>query len=87
MKKIPSLFQRNYDGDRLVRDEVVPGAEWVMAGEGTATRQVRRHLLPRPRRPPLQAVRPQAGPHRPGGFRGRRGGPDHREGVRLGAGR
>lgn len=37
MKKIISLFQRNYDGDRLVRDEVVPGAEWVLAGEGIAT--------------------------------------------------
>lgn len=37
MKKIPSLFQRNYEGDRLVRDELVPGAEWVAAGEGTAT--------------------------------------------------
>lgn len=39
MKKIVSLFQRNYDGDRLVRDEVVPGAEWVLAGEGVATRK------------------------------------------------
>ena len=39
MKKIISLFQRNYDGDRLVRDEVVPGAEWVLAGEGKATRK------------------------------------------------
>lgn len=39
MKKIVSLFQRNYEGDRLVRDEVVPGAEWVVAGEGTATRK------------------------------------------------
>ena len=39
MKKIISLFQRNYDGDRLVRDEVVPGAEWVTAGEGVATRK------------------------------------------------
>lgn len=39
MKKIVSLFQRNYDGDRLVRDEVVPGAEWVLAGEGIATRK------------------------------------------------
>lgn len=39
MKKIISLFQRNYDGDRLVRDEVVPGAEWVLAGEGTPTRK------------------------------------------------
>ncbi len=39
MKKIISLFQRNYDGDRLVRNEVVPGAEWVVAGEGIATRK------------------------------------------------
>lgn len=39
MKKIISLFQRNYDGDRLVRDEVVPGAEWVTKGEGIATRK------------------------------------------------
>lgn len=37
MKKTISLFQRNYDGDRLVRDEIVPGAEWVVAGEGVAT--------------------------------------------------
>ena len=39
MKKTVSLFQRNYDGDRLVRDELVPGAEWVAAGEGVATRK------------------------------------------------
>lgn len=39
MKKIISLFQRNYDGDRLVRDEVVPGAEWVLNGEGWPTRK------------------------------------------------
>lgn len=39
MKKIVSLFQRNYDGDRCVRDEIVPGAEWVVAGEGVATRK------------------------------------------------
>lgn len=37
MKKIISLFQRNYDGDRLVRNEIVPGAEWVIAGQGLAT--------------------------------------------------
>lgn len=37
MQKIISLFARNYDGDRLVRDELVPGAEWVAAGEGIAT--------------------------------------------------
>lgn len=39
MKKIISLFQRNYTGDRLVRDEVVPGAEWVLDGEGIPTRK------------------------------------------------
>lgn len=37
MQKIPSLFMRNYDGDRLVRDEVVPGSEWVINGEGVPT--------------------------------------------------
>ena len=37
MRKIPSLYMRNYDGDRLVRDEVVQGSEWVLAGEGVAT--------------------------------------------------
>lgn len=40
MQKIISLFQRNYDGDRLVRDEIVPGAEWVVNGEGVATVKV-----------------------------------------------
>lgn len=40
MKKIISLYQRNYETDRLVRDEVVPGAEWVIAGEGVATRKL-----------------------------------------------
>ena len=39
MKKIITLFQRNYEGDRLVRNEIVPGAEWVQAGEGWATRK------------------------------------------------
>ena len=40
MRKIGSLFARNYDGDRLVRDEVVPGAEWVIAGEGVPTEKI-----------------------------------------------
>lgn len=40
MKKIISLFQRNYEGDRLVRDEVVLGAEWVVAGQGIPTRKM-----------------------------------------------
>jgi len=39
MKKIKSLFQREYKGDRLVYNEVVPGSEWVQQGEGVATRK------------------------------------------------
>lgn len=39
MQKIISLFQRNYETDRLVRNEVVQGAEWVLAGEGVPTRK------------------------------------------------
>jgi hypothetical protein len=39
MRKIISLFQRNYDTDRLVRNEIVPGAEWAIEGEGVATRK------------------------------------------------
>lgn len=39
MKKIISLFQRNYDTDRKVRNEVTQGAEWVTSGEGIATRK------------------------------------------------
>jgi hypothetical protein len=39
MVKIISLFARNYDGNRQVRDEVVPGAEWVQNEEGIATRK------------------------------------------------
>jgi len=39
MKKIISLFKRNYETDHLVRDEVVEGAEWVQRGEGVATRK------------------------------------------------
>ncbi len=37
MEKIISLFKRDYDGNRQVIDEVVPGAEWVTDGEGRAT--------------------------------------------------
>ena len=36
MKKIPTLFKRTYDGPRIkgITDEVAPGLEWVLAGEG-----------------------------------------------------
>lgn len=40
MKKIISLFERDWDGNRnLVVNQVVPGAEWVVLGEGVATRK------------------------------------------------
>lgn len=39
MEKIISLFKRDYEGTRLVYNEVVPGAEWVLAGEGVATQK------------------------------------------------
>jgi len=39
MEKIITLFQRNYETNRLVRNELTPGAEWVVAGEGTPTRK------------------------------------------------
>ncbi len=37
MKKIKSLFKRNYEGNRQVYDCVVEGSEWVVNGEGSAT--------------------------------------------------
>jgi hypothetical protein len=40
MQKIISLFQRNYETDRLVRNEVIPGAEWVVNGEGVPTEKI-----------------------------------------------
>lgn len=39
MMKIPSLFERDYEGTRLVFDKVVEGAEWVVNGDGVATRK------------------------------------------------
>lgn len=41
MQKIPTIFERDWDGDRSrVLDKPVPGCEWVFAGEGTATRKL-----------------------------------------------
>ena len=39
MKKIPTLFKRTYDGSCIkgISDEVAPGLEWVLAGDGLAT--------------------------------------------------
>jgi hypothetical protein len=39
MRKIPTLFVRDPDDRRHVIDEVTPGCEWVLAGEGVATRK------------------------------------------------
>jgi hypothetical protein len=40
MKKITTLFARNMETDRRVRDEIAPGAEWVANGEGVPTIKV-----------------------------------------------
>jgi len=40
MKKIPSLFERDWNGDRSrVLNKVTPGCEWVMEGHGVPTRK------------------------------------------------
>ena len=40
MKKIPTIFERDWEGDRSrVLDQVVPGTEWVFEGEGNALRK------------------------------------------------
>ncbi len=41
MQKIPTIFERDWDGDRSrVVNQVHPGCEWVLAGEGVATRKL-----------------------------------------------
>ena len=41
MKKIPTLFERDWNGDRSrVVNEIHAGCEWVIAGEGVATRKI-----------------------------------------------
>lgn len=40
MRKIPTLFERDEDTNRkYVKNVVHPGCEWVLAGEGVATRK------------------------------------------------
>jgi hypothetical protein len=41
VKKIPCLFQRDFTNQRnpVLLREVTPGCEWVLAGEGVATRK------------------------------------------------
>lgn len=41
MKKIPTIFERDWEGDRSrVVDKPNPAAAWVFAGEGVATRKI-----------------------------------------------
>lgn len=41
MKKIPTIFERDWAGDKSrVVDKIHPGCEWVAAGEGVATRKL-----------------------------------------------
>jgi len=40
MQKVISLFKRDYEGTRLVYNELVEGAEWVADGEGMATEKI-----------------------------------------------
>ena len=41
MQKIPTLFERDWNGDRSrVLPQVHSGCEWVVAGEGVATRKL-----------------------------------------------
>lgn len=39
MRKIPTLFVRDPENRKYVTPEVTPGCEWVLAGEGVATRK------------------------------------------------
>jgi hypothetical protein len=40
MQKIPTMFERDWEGDRSrVTAQVHPGCEWVLEGEGRATRK------------------------------------------------
>jgi len=41
MNKIPTIFERDWKGDRSrVLNQVHSGCEWVAAGEGVATRKI-----------------------------------------------
>lgn len=40
MRKIPTIFDRDWDGNRQVVAKPNPAAEWVFAGEGVPTRKL-----------------------------------------------
>lgn len=87
MKKIPTLFRRDPDDMKRVLPEVTPGCEWVLAGEGVATRKydgtcvglidgewfMRREIKP--------------GKNVPQGFIETEHDPDHRQDCRVGTSR
>lgn len=78
MKKIPTLFVREYDdGGIILTRDVLPGFEWVLAGEGEATEKVdgaccavingkfyKRFDAKRGKEPPKGAIPCQAEPDR-----------------------
>lgn len=81
MKKIPTLFCRDPATPARVIPEVTPGCEWVLAGEGIATRKFdgtcclvrggklfRRYELRASRRPPpgFELAEPGGSGHGPG---------------------
>lgn len=39
MKKIPTVFVRDFDNQKFVIDQITTGCEWVLAGEGVPTRK------------------------------------------------
>lgn len=45
MKKIPTLFEREFANHRVVgiSDKVTPGMEWVLAGEGMSSGRTANH--------------------------------------------
>ena len=42
MKKIPTLFVRQFENHRVIKvtEEVIPGMEWVLDGDGIATEKI-----------------------------------------------
>lgn len=69
MEKIPSLFKRDYNGNRQVYNVVTEGCEWVLDGQGVATEKFdgtscaiidgyyyKRYTLKKGKRPPASFI-------------------------------
>lgn len=68
MKKIPTVFVRDPDDRKHVLPQVTPGCEWVLAGEGRATRKfdrLNRSGSSAPSRPAMTVSAPDAGSRSP----------------------